>query len=92
MLFVQCDIADAGDLVKKIYFKVTLEHERSVEEVTEFMNAAMNSKRIKLDSSVGKHLPIVKSNLGHSFFAQIKRHYDLCYEEPQMNQENFNIL
>ena len=87
MLFVQRDIADAGDLAKKIYFEVTVEHERSVKGITEFMIAAMDAKRTKLDSSLTKHLPIVDPGLGQGFLAQIKRHYDLCYKEPQMNQK-----
>lgn len=51
----------------------------------------MDAKRIKLDSSLAKLLPIADPSLGHGFSAQIKRHYDLYYE-PQMNKKNFNIL
>ena len=82
MLFVQRDIANASDLAKRKYFEVTLEHERSVERITEFMNAAMDAKCVKLDSSLVKQLSIADSDLGHGFLAQIKRHYYLCYEEP----------
>ena len=58
-------------MAKKKYFEVTVEHERSVEGITEFMNAAMDVKRVKLDSSLAKHLPIVDPSLGHNFLAQI---------------------
>ena len=92
MLFVQRDIADAGDLAKKKYFEVTVEHERSIEGITEFMNAAIDAKRVKQDSSLAKHLPIADPGLGQGFLAQIERHYDLCYEEPQMNQEKLQHL
>ena len=37
----------------------------------------MNAKRVKLDFSLAKHLSIADPNLGHSFLAQIKWHYDL---------------
>ena len=36
------------------------------------MNAAMDAKRVKLDSSLVKHLPIADLSLGHDFLAQIK--------------------
>ena len=71
----------------KKYFEVTQEHERYVERIIEFMNAAMDAQRVKLDSSLANHLPIVDSSLEHGLLAEIKRHYDLHYEEPQMNQE-----
>ena len=56
------------------------------------MNATMNAKRVKLDSSLAKHLLIADRGLGHGFLAQIKRHYDLCYEEPQMNKKKLQHL
>jgi hypothetical protein len=90
--FVQRDIADAEDLAKKKYFELTPESERSSEGITAFMNAAMDAKRVKLDSSLAKHLPIADPSLGHEFLVQIKRHYDLCYEEPEMNQEKLQHL
>jgi len=92
VFFVQPDIANTGDLAKKKYFEVTVEHERSVEGIIEFMNVAMDAKRVKLDSSFAKHLPIADLGLEHDFLAQIKRHYDLYYEEPQMNQEKLQHL
>ena len=52
----------------------------------------MNAQHVKLDSSLAKHLFIADRCLGHGFLAQIKRHYDLCYEEPQMNQEKLQHL
>ena len=73
-------------------FEVTVEHERFIEGITEFMNAAMDAKRVKLDPSLAKHLPIADPGLGQGFLAQIKRHYDLCYEELQMNQEKIQHL
>ena len=45
------------------------------------MNAAMDAKRVKLDSSLAQHLPIADLGLGYDFLAQIKRHYDLCYDD-----------
>ena len=92
MSFVQRDIVDAGDLAKKKYFELTPESERSSEGITAFMNVAMDAKRVKLDSSLAKHLPIADPSLGHKFLIQIKRHYDLCYEEPEMNQEKLQHL
>ena len=56
------------------------------------MNAAMDAKRVKLDSSLAKHLSIADPGLGHGFLAQIKRYYNLCYEEPQMNQKKLQHL
>ena len=53
----------------KIYFEVTIEYERFVEGITEFMNAAMDAKRIKLESSLAKHLPIADPCLGQGFLA-----------------------
>ena len=50
------------------------------------MYAARDAKRIKLDFSLAKYLPITDPGLGHGFLAQIKWHYDLCYEKPQINQ------
>jgi hypothetical protein len=67
-------------------------NKRSSEGITAFMNAAMDAKRVKLDSSLAKHLPIADSSLGHEFLAQIKRYYDLCYEEPEMNKEKLQYL
>ena len=55
------------------------------------MNATMNAKGIKLDSSLVKQLPIADLSLGYEFLA-FKHHYNLYYEEPQMNQENFNLV
>ena len=71
----------------KKYFEVTQEHERYVERITEFINAAMDARRVKLVSSLAKHLPIADSSLEYGLLAEIKRHYDLYYEDPQMNQE-----
>ena len=51
----------------------------------------MNAKGIKLDSSLVKQLPIADLSLGYEFLA-FKHHYNLYYEEPQMNQENFNLV
>ena len=51
------------------------------------MNAAMDTKRVKLDSSLAKYLPIADLTLGHEFLGQIKRYYDLYYEEPEMNKK-----
>ena len=56
------------------------------------MNTAMDAKCIKLDSSLVKHLPTAHHGLGQKILAQIKRHYDLCYEEPEMNQEKLQHL
>ena len=56
------------------------------------MNAVMDAKRVKLDSSLAKDLPIVDPSLEHEFLAQIKRHYDLCYQEPEINQEKLQHL
>ena len=68
-------------------FEVTLKHERFGKGITEFMNATMDAQRVKPDVSLVKHIPIADPGLGHGLLAQIKWHYDLCYEEPQMNQE-----
>ena len=56
------------------------------------MNAAMDAKRVKLDYNFAKHLSIADPRLLYGFLAQIKRHYNLCYEEPQMNQEKLQHL
>jgi len=69
--------------LKKI-FEITLEQERFIEGNIEFMNAAMD---VKLLSSFAKHSSIADPSLGYGLLAQIKRHNDFCYEEPQMNQE-----
>jgi hypothetical protein len=79
-------------LAKKKYFELTPESERSSEEITAFMNAAMDVKRVKLDSSLVKYLSVADLSLGHEFLAQIKRYYDLCYEEPEMNKEKLQYL
>ena len=92
MLFVQRDIADASDLSKKKYYEIIVEHERSVESKTEFMNVTIDAKRVKLNSSLAKYLPIADLGLRQDFLDQIKRHYDLCYEEPPMNQEKLQHL
>ena len=52
----------------------------------------MDAKRVKLDSSLSKHLSIADPSLGHGFSAQIKRHYDLYYNEPQMNKKKLQHL
>ena len=74
------------------YFEVTQEIKRFVKWITEYMNAAMNAKRVKLDFSLAKHLSIADPNLGHSFLAQIKWHYDLWYKKFQMNRQKFQHL
>ena len=56
------------------------------------MNAAMDAKRVKLDSSLAKHLPIADPRLGHKLFAKIKRHYDSCYKEYEMNKGKLQYL
>ena len=60
--------ADAGYLAKKKYFELTPNNERSSEEITAFMNVTMDAKRVKLDSSLAKHLPIADPSLGHDFW------------------------
>ena len=87
MLFVQRDIAGAGDLAKKKCLEVTVEYERSIEGIIEFMNAAMDVQRAKLYSSLAKDLPIADPGLGQDFLAQIKRHYDLCNKIPNESKE-----
>jgi hypothetical protein len=77
MLFVQRDIADARNLVKIKYFKLTQVHKSSTKGITEFINTSMDAKRIQIDSSLAKHLFITDPSLGHGCLAQIKRHYDL---------------
>ena len=47
----------------------------------------MDAKHVKLDSSLVKHLLIADPFLGLKFLVQIKKNYDLCSDEPQMNQE-----
>jgi hypothetical protein len=86
-----CIICSAWHLTKK-NFENTQEHERFVKGIIEFMNTKIDAKCVKLDSSLAKHIPIADPSLGHNFLAQIKWHYDLCYEKPQMNKKNFNIL
>ena len=92
MLFVHRDIADARDLAKKKYFMVILKHEKFVKEINKFMNAAMDAKRIKLNSNFVKHLPITNYGLGHNFLAQMKRHYNLSNRISNESRNNFNIL
>ena len=69
-------------MARKKYFEITQEHERSDKGIYEFMNAALDAKRVKLNSSLAKHLPITDPSLGHCFLVQIKRHYNLWYKEP----------
>lgn len=52
-------------MTKKTYIELTLKYDRSFEGVIEFMNAAMNVKRINVYSSLAKHLSIVEPSLGH---------------------------
>lgn len=65
---------------------------KSFEGVTKFVNVAMNVKHVKLDSSFAKHLSIAYPNLGPQFLVQVKRHYDLCYDESQINREKLEQL
>ena len=48
MLFVRRDDTDTDDLAKKKYFEFTHELESSVKGNNEFMNATIDTKRIKL--------------------------------------------
>ena len=75
-------------MAKKKYFELSVNNESSSEGITTFMNAAMNAKRVKLDFSLLKHLSIADLSIRHEFLAQIKRHYDLYYEESLMNKTN----
>ena len=52
----------------------------------------MNAKHVQLDSSLAKHIPIAFFGLERGFLVQIKRHYDFCYEKPQLNQEKLQHL
>jgi hypothetical protein len=72
-IIFQRNIADAGDLAKEKYLELTPKSERSSEMITAFMNAAMDVKRVKLDSSLVKYLSVADLSLGHEFLAQIKR-------------------
>lgn len=56
-------------MTKKTCVELTLKYDRSFEVVTEFMNVAMDVKRIKLYSSLAKHLPIAEPSLGHQSLA-----------------------
>ena len=71
MLFFN-EIAEARDLAKK-KFQLTLELKRSSEGVYEVMNASMNAIRVKLDSSLAKHLCIADPSLDLEFLAQVKK-------------------
>ena len=41
--------------------------------ITTFMNAAINAKGIKLDSSLVNHIPIADPSFRHKFLAVIQR-------------------
>jgi len=57
------------------------------------MNATIDAKNVKLNSSLAKHLSITNSSSWYGFLTQIKWHdYDLCYEESQMSQKKFQCL
>jgi hypothetical protein len=59
--------------VKEKYLELTPKNKRSSERITIFMNAAMDVKHVKLDSSLVKYFSIANLSLGHELLAQIKR-------------------
>lgn len=79
-----CDLALTHS---KAYYCRTYHSLWFSQDITEFMNVAMDAKCVKLDCSLTKHLPITNPTLGPHFLAQVKRHYDLCSDKSQMNQE-----
>lgn len=86
-LVFQHEIAEAGYLAQILFLQLTPKLDRSSEGVYKIMIATMDAKHIKLDSNLTKHLPIANHSLGLEFLAQATRHYDLCSDEPQMNQK-----
>lgn len=51
------------------------------------MNATIDAKCVKLDSSPTMHLPFAIIFLGPKFLARIKEKYDLYSDKPHMNKK-----
>lgn len=63
----------------------------SFEDLIEFINATIDTKCGNINSSIVKHVSVANSCVGPEFLAQVKQHYHLRYNEPNIKSRNFSI-